>query len=51
MEKIDNETLGKIKGGSATVGTLSIVFLTITSITVFLSGIFKGITTPGGCHE
>ncbi len=49
MTRISNENLDRIKGG--TISEAIWTGIAIASITIFISGIIKGITNPGGCSN
>ena len=49
MSRITDENLNKIKGG--TISEAIWTGIAIASLTIFISGIIKGITNPGGCSD
>ncbi len=51
MKKIEAQELEKINGGSASVGMVGAIILAVTSVSIIISGIFKGYTNPRGCNE
>lgn len=48
MQKLNQEQLKKIEGGSATAGFIVAGLLTIS---VIVAGIFDGLVRPLSCHE
>ena len=51
MERIEEEKLNNISGGSVTLGTVGIIFLAFTAISALVSGFLDGYTHPKGCNE
>ena len=51
MKKLNEKELENIYGGSASIGVVGTIFLAFTTISVIVSGIFKGYTTPGACND
>jgi len=51
MKKVDEKELERINGGSATVGMVGAIIMAVTSVSIIISGIFKGYTNPRGCNE
>lgn len=51
MEKLDEEKLTSISGGSMTLGAIGIMFLAFSAVTALVSGFLDGFTHPKGCNE
>ena len=51
MEKLEEEKLANISGGSISLGTIGIIFLVFTSAAALVSGFLDGFTHPKGCNE
>ena len=49
MTKINDETLNRIKGGTITEAIWT--GIAIATITIFISGVIKGITNPERCNN
>ena len=49
MTRISDDNLDRIKGG--TISETIWTGIAIASLTIFISGIIKGITNPGGCSD
>ena len=49
MTRISNENLDRIKGG--TISEAIWIGIAIASITIFISGVIKGITNPERCNN